>query len=132
MTSDFPSALVLALPVASIAWVVTHEEIFREARELCASRSRTASNVLLRKFFYVFTCEFCFSHWVTAALLVITRFQLLYDDWRGYLVSGFALVWVANTYMAIFARLRLDLKSEQLQIKTLEAEVATIETKTDT
>ena len=126
MPSDFSSALILAFPVASVAWVVTHEEIFREQ---CATRSRTASSLLQRKFFYVFTCEFCFSHWVTIALLVITRFQLLYADWRGYLVSGFTLVWIANGYMAIYARLRLDLKSEQLQIKTLEAEVAAIETK---
>ena len=29
---------VLALPVASIAWTVTHEEIFREPREYCVNK----------------------------------------------------------------------------------------------
>lgn len=123
MRPDFFAALILAFPIASIAWVVTHEEIFREPREWCAERSRTAKSALARKVFYVFTCEFCFSHWVTMGLLVVTRFHLLYTDWRGYLVSGFTLVWIANMYMGIYARLRLELKSERLEIESLEANV---------
>lgn len=129
MRPDFASALILALPIASIAWTVTHEELFREPREWCGARSRAASSFAGRKFFYVFTCEYCFSHWVTIALLSVTRFRLLYDDWRGYLVAGFTLVWVANVYIGIFARLRLELVSERLQIKTLEAEVPPAERK---
>ncbi len=121
---DIAATLFLAFPVASIAWVVTHEELFREPREWCAARSRSATNPFARKCFYVFTCEFCFSHWVTMATLVVTRFQLLYDDWRGYVVAGFTLVWIANVYMSVYARLRLDLTSERLQIKSLEAEIA--------
>ena len=66
-----------------------------------------------RKFFYLFTCEYCFSHYVTAAFLIITRYKLLYQDWRGYLIAGFSLVWVANIYMGIFGRLRLDLRKER-------------------
>ena len=103
---------------------MTQEHLFREPRERCASRSRTAANPLVRKFLYVFTCEFCFSHWVTMGTLAATRFQLLYDDWRGYAVAGFTLVWIANVYMSVYARLRLDLTSERLQIKTLEADIA--------
>ncbi|MEI9973944.1 MAG: hypothetical protein WDO73_18965 [Ignavibacteriota bacterium] len=98
--------MVLAIPIASIAWTVTHEEILREAREWCASRSKICRGVVQRKFFYLFTCEFCFSHYVTAAFLYITRFRLLFDDWRGYLVAGFSLVAVANLYMSLFGRLR--------------------------
>ena len=44
---------VLALPVASIAWTITHEEIFREPREWAENRSRTAASLLARKFYYV-------------------------------------------------------------------------------
>ena len=49
---------VLALPVASIAWTITHEEIFREPREWAEDRSLTAATVLARKFFYICTCEY--------------------------------------------------------------------------
>ncbi len=88
--------VILAIPVASIAWTVTHEEVFREPREFCKNRSESSPGVWRRKFFYLFTCEFCFSHYVAAIFLVITRFKLLYPDWRGYLVSLFAMVWMAN------------------------------------
>jgi hypothetical protein len=43
--------------------------------------------------------------------------QMLYAGWRGYLISEFALVWVANLYMSVFNRLRLDIKSENLTIE---------------
>ncbi len=72
--------------------------------------------VFVRKFFYLFTCEYCFSHYVAAFFLILTRFQMLYDDWRGYLISWFALVWVGNIYMSLFNRLRLDIKHENVTI----------------
>lgn len=114
--------LILSIPVASIAWTVTHEEVFREPREFCRQRSDTAAGLWQRKLFYLFTCEYCFSHYVAAAMLLLTRFRLLYPDARGYLISLFALVWVANLYMAIFANLRLDIRHERVEIqsKTLD------------
>ena len=115
------SLFVLAKPVAAIAWTVTHEELFREFHELCLAGSEKCRRGYQRKFFYIFTCEFCFSHYVAAAFLVLTRYKLLFSDWRGYLISGFALVCVANVYMAIFGRLRLDLKKERVQIAAEEA-----------
>src|SRR5437762_14237862 len=90
---------ILALPIACIAWTVTHEEIFREPREYCIRRSQQRKNLLVRKFFYMFTCEYCFSHYVTIAVLVITRYTLLYTGWRGFVLAGFSLVWIANIYM---------------------------------
>ena len=44
---------LLALPVASVAWTVTHEEIFREPRDYCANRSKAAKSLFCRKFFYL-------------------------------------------------------------------------------
>jgi hypothetical protein len=114
------SLFVIALPIAAIAWTVTHEELFREFHERCLSGSEKCRRVYQRKFFYIFTCEFCFSHYVTAAFLVLTRYKLLFSDWRGYLIGGFALVCVANVYMAIFGRLRLDLKKERVEIEKEE------------
>lgn len=105
---------VLAIPVSCIAWTVTREEIFREPREFCIDKSKNCKTMLQRKFFYLFTCEYCFSHYVTVFFLIITKFQLLYDDWRGYLISMFALVWVANVYMSLFGFIRVGMKKEKM------------------
>ena len=112
--------LVLAMPIASIAWTVTHEEVFRAAREYCLRRSQHDRSALSRKLFYLFTCEFCFSHWVMLVVLVVTRFRLVFDDWRGDVVAGFALVWTANHYMSLYGRLRLGIKSERLDVRIKE------------
>ena len=70
--------------------------------------------VMQRKFFYLFTCEYCFSHYITFLFLIITRYHLLYDDWRGYLIGGFALVWIANVYMSLFGFIRVGMKKEKM------------------
>jgi hypothetical protein len=114
------SLFLLSLPIASIAWTITHEEVVREFRDVCLGKSTTCRRIYERKFFYLFTCEYCFSHYVAAVFLLITRFKLLYPDWRGYLIAGFSLVWVANVYMSLFARIRLEVKRERVQIKKEE------------
>lgn len=106
---------ILAIPIACIAWTVTHEEVFREPREYCVDRSKNGKTILTRKFFYLFTCEYCFSHYVTLLILFITNFQLFYEGWRGYLIAGFALVWIANVYMSLFAMIRIDIKKERIE-----------------
>jgi hypothetical protein len=113
----------LALPVASVAWTVTHEEIFREAREHFEAQTRRGS-LLRRKFFYALTCEYCFSHYVTAFFLWLTGFHLLLDDWRGYVIAFFAVTAIANLYMSLFGRVRVDIKSERLDIAVKEEALA--------
>src|SRR5882757_5900128 len=88
--------LILAIPLACIAWTVTHEEVFREPRNYCQEQSQHAPSLPRRKF--------------------------LYPGWRGYLISLFALVWVANQYMSIYNHLRLDIKHEQVEIRAKEKE----------
>jgi hypothetical protein len=110
--------LLLAIPIACTSWTITHEELFREPRDWCKGKSESCRPLLIRKFFYLFTCEYCFSHYIAAFFLVITQFQMLYIGWRGYLISWFALVWVANIYMSLFNRLRLDIKHENVNIAT--------------
>jgi hypothetical protein len=119
--ADLLTLLTLALPVAAISWAVTHEELFRELHDYCVDRSQTAKRFPVRKFFYLFTCEYCFSHYVSAGVLVATRFTLLFDDWRGYFVTWLALVWVANHLIGIYGRLRLGIRSERLEIGLKEA-----------
>ena len=50
---QFGTLLLLAIPIASIAWTVTHEEVFREPREWCADKSRDCRKLMQRKFFYL-------------------------------------------------------------------------------
>lgn len=120
---------VLALPIASISWTVTHEEIFREPREEFKQQSERAPNLLRRKFYYVWTCEYCFSHYVTAFFLIITRYKLLLDDWRGYLIAFFALPFIANVYMGLYAQTKLEARKNRMQAKIVqhEAEIKKIE-----
>ena len=113
---------VLPVPVACIAWTVTHEEVFKEPREFCVSRSQKSKSILIRKFFYLFTCEYCFSHYITLAILFITRYHLLFTDWRGYLIGGFSIVWIANIYMSIYGRIRVNLKKEKIEADLIEEE----------
>ena len=111
---------VLGLVVACVAWTVTHEEVLREPREYCQRRAREDPRPLVRKCFYVFTCEYCFSHWVALGVVALTGYRLLLDDWRGYLLSVFAVVAVANFYMSAFGRLRQEVKSEGLEAQRKE------------
>ena len=114
---------VLAMPIACIAWTVTHEEVFREPRDFCLKKSKECKSLLHRKFFYLFTCEYCFSHYVTLFFLIITNYTLIFSDWRGYLVSGFALVWITNIYMSIFGFVRVGMKKEKMEADIKEVEL---------
>jgi hypothetical protein len=118
------SLFIIALPIASIAWTFTHEDLFREFRDYCDAESKTCRRIYARKFFYLFTCEYCFSHYVTAIFVAVTGFTLLLPGWRGYLISGFSLVWIANIYMGFFGRLRLDIKHESIEIADEQRAVA--------
>ena|SRR6185369_17010392 len=109
--------LILAIPVACVSWTVTHEEVFREVHEYCVRRSERGRSIFARKFFYLFTCEYCFSHYVTIALLIITQYTLLFSGWRGYLLAFFSIVFIANVYMSLFGKIRIDIKKE---VKTIE------------
>lgn len=120
---------LLALPIACIAWTVTHEELFKEARDYCVKKSKNCKTLLQRKFYYIFTCEYCFSHYVTIAFLIITRYHLLYADWRGYLIGGFALVWIANVYMSIFNFIRVGMKKEKMEADVEELKLEKVKKK---
>ena len=119
-TLQIVGLFVLSIPIACVAWTVTHEEVFREPREYCRRKSQNSRNILTRKFFYLFTCEYCFSHYVALGFLALTKYKLLYVDWRGYVMAEFALVWISNQYMGIYDRLRLTIKSERVEVETQE------------
>lgn len=112
--------IILSMAVACIAWTVTQEEIFGEWREYCKDRCDDCGNVFKRKFFYVFTCEYCFSHWTAIGILILTNFKLLIDDWRGYVIAFFVIPWLSNQWMSIYRRLRVGIKHEDLLAKKVE------------
>jgi hypothetical protein len=119
--------IILSLAVASVAWTVTQEEIFAEWRKICSDRVENSKNLLARKFFYVFTCEYCFSHWVTLFFLILSDFKLLFADWRGYIVAFFVIPWIANQWMSLYRRLRVEIKhvnakAEVVKEKTVDQE----------
>lgn len=124
ITTQLAWLFTLAIPVACVAWTVTHEEVLREPREYCAERSRSADSIVARKFFYLFTCEYCFSHYVALAALWLTNFQLLVNGWGGYTLAWFALVWIANLYISIHGRLRVSIKAESTEIKIMEEQIS--------
>lgn len=118
--------LTLSIPVACIAWTVTHEEVLKEPRDYCIKCSKESKNLLKRKFFYLFTCEYCFSHYVALFILFLSEFKMLFNDWRGYLISGFSIVWVSNIYMALFSLIRFGIKKEKIEISVKEEELKNI------
>lgn len=115
--------LILSIPIACVVRTVIFEEIFREPRDYCTARSKTCRNLFQRKFYYLFTCEYCFSHWVSLFFLILTGFKLLLDDWRGYLLAWFALVFVANLYLNLYARLRLEIHHVKVETQKKEKEL---------
>ena len=126
LTNQVANLFLLALPIACIAWTITHEEVFREPRDFCVEKSKSCKTLFERKFFYLFTCEYCFSHYVTIFFLIITNYTLLFTDWRGYLIAGFSLVWIANMYMSIFGLVRVGLKKEKIAADLKEVELKEI------
>ncbi len=114
--------LYYAAVVAIIARTVTTEELFREPRQWlkswCADENQ---NCVLRKLAYMATCEFCFSFWLTLVLVAgLFQYRLAFDDWRGYIVSVFVTMGMANVYMGIFSLLRVDLRKERAVAQTIE------------
>jgi hypothetical protein len=124
-----PSALtqllwlfVLSGVVACVAWTVTHEKVFEEIRGWFERQSdNRARPWWLRKWFYAFTCEYCFSHYVSAVVVLGTGYYLLLPGWRGFGIAWISCVWVANIYMSLFGRLRLDIKRERVELGAVEA-----------
>jgi len=116
-------ALLLGVPVACIVWTFTQEEIFKECREaLKAYQQRHADSLLRRKLAYLPTCPYCFSHYVALAFVALLNFRMLADDWRGYVVSLFTLVLIANAYVTLYNLLRVALRAAKVAADRLERE----------
>ena len=99
---------------------MTHEDISRELREWCERRSEVCRRPFQRKFFYLFTCQYCFSHYVAAffiALPVQAPLERLARPADRLVRPGVG----RQLYMSLFGRLRLDIKRERVEIEAEEA-----------
>jgi hypothetical protein len=114
------AVFILSLAVASVSWTVTQEEIFREFRDYCEKKSEASKNLMGKKFFYLFICEYCFSHWVGLVFIVLSGFALLFNDWRGRIIAFFVIPWVSNQFLSLYRRLRVDIKHEKLLADEVE------------
>lgn len=56
-------------------------------------------------------------------LFFFTDYKFIMNDWRGYVIALFSLVWIANVYMSLFALIRQDVKKEKTQIELMEKEI---------
>ena len=112
---------VLAIPIACVAWTVTHEEVFREPREWCVRQQPVRP------------------HAPRAEVLLPLHLRVLLQPLRDDVLplgdplpaassrDGAAtcspasrLVWIANLYMSLFGRLRLDIRKERQEIDAEE------------
>lgn len=107
---------ILGLVVAVVTWIPTHEELFREPREWMLEKSQGNRPWWSRKFFFMWTCEFCLSHYVALAVVLIMDLRLLVEDWRGIVVALFATAAVANVFMSAFAKLRVGLSTDRVDL----------------
>jgi hypothetical protein len=122
--SQLAYAALLAVPVGCIAWTVTQEEIFREMREkLQAYRKRHPESIWRQKLAYAPTCPFCLSHYLTAVCVALFRFRMLADDWRGYVISFFCVVLIANVYVTLYHWLRVALREAKASADRAETEL---------
>ena len=67
---------------------------------------------------------------MAGVLIALLRFKLLADDWRGYLVSLFALVLIANVYITVYHLLRVGLRCLKALADRAEAGANTIRQRT--
>jgi hypothetical protein len=109
--SQIAFALILGIPVACITWTFTQEELFHEVRRFLGQyQIAPERRWWQKKLAYLPTCPFCSSHYVAAVFIALLHFRMLRDDWRGYCVSLFSLVLIANVYITVYHLLRAALR----------------------
>ena len=81
--------LALALAVASISFTVTETKLFKPYREWATKKAPIFGSL--------FSCGYCFGHWVAALLVVIYRPRLFNFYWLlDYIITGLVIAWLAG------------------------------------
>ncbi len=98
---DLVKMLVLALPVAFLAWTISREEITRELRDKMMKTIGT--NPVGFKLAYLFRCGFCLSPWLSLGLCWWLDLRLFGDGFVSLLLTALACAWVAAWLQASLA-----------------------------
>jgi hypothetical protein len=111
--------LIIAFPVAICSWTIAKEEVFAWLRWLChkaldwGDRHGLCGKIAAKPF-YMPTCEFCTSFWVTFFFVdVVTPFRMLTTGWKGWMVGEFFVMAWANVYMSIYSRIRVEITKDK-------------------
>ena len=99
------------------------KKCFENPATIVAIDAGTVKQYWNESFSTFFNGEYCFSHYATLFFLLLTEYKLLVEDWRGYIIAEFALVWIANVYMGVFALIRQNIKKEKAEIALMEKKV---------
>ncbi len=98
---DIPTAFVIALPVAYLAWTISREEITRNARDWVM---RTiGSDPIGFKLAYLVRCGFCLSPWLALLLCWLVDFRLFGDGILSLLLTSLAVAWLSAYLQACLA-----------------------------
>ena len=126
----------LALSIGVISWIIAKEEIFRPIRDPCKKFTEgeyfflkkihspwyyyvpftplIIAEAICRKLAYIPTCEFCTSVWVTAFFLwKVTSLRIGEGYYPALLVTEFALVGLANLFMNLYSRIRVEITKDK-------------------
>ena len=104
--------LCLSIAVAVAARTVTKEEVFVEFRNWCHSRCKDNKLSLpMRKICYLFTCQYCFSHWVAGLLVLTTGWTCFLPKPFGWVIGWLSLVGIANIYLVGYEAATLGVKA---------------------
>lgn len=79
----------LSLVTASISFTVTETKLFRPLREWTSSKVPVLGSL--------FSCGYCFGHWVAFALVAIYRPRLFHAWWMlDYFVTALFISWLSG------------------------------------
>lgn len=109
--------LLYALVVAVISRTVTQEEIFREVKEYAKDiATDPARGWWKRKLFYPLTCQYCFSHWVAAVLVLVSGYDVTLAESMtlfSFVFSVLVLVGVANLMLVLYELITLKIQHQR-------------------
>lgn len=87
----------LSLVTASISYTITETKLFKAPREWMQKKGHWGE---------VFSCGYCFGHWVAFALVAIYR-PRLFDVWwpLDYLLTALVIAWLSGIQWALMCLL---------------------------
>jgi len=88
------TVIFLSMVCASISFTVTETKLFKPFREWTKRKSKFLGEL--------FSCGYCFGHWVAFALTAIYRPRLLESWWlTDYFLTALVIAWLSGLQWAL-------------------------------